>query len=400
MAESIDGTYHRLIQPYLPDTTVEHPSFPSTESTASSWWGKSGVTRSQTIENEPDSDGWRSPSPYSLTDEYEPGWEGVYQEWETYRTQDKLTTLTGELSSLERPGIPSWVYPSNNMRARAEVEALNKLSSFEVNYGVAMAEATKSVSLVTGNLKSLYRGLKSVKRGRFAEAARHLGVKEKPSKLSSKDVAGRWLELQYGWIPLMSDIYGACKDAESGLLKAGSHIHVTRNIKSRVSESSEESFHNLVPVRFKHTGVYGYKVRLDYRITDAWLANAGAGGILNPTEVLWELVPFSFVVDWAIPVGNWLNAMGAGAGLSFKGGSHTSYVRQQASRHAYWKGDRYTRNPSTGKYYGEINMSQKMEHFTMNRGVYHAPPFPTPYAKSPFSVAHGLNAVALMRAIF
>lgn len=33
-------------------------------------------------------------------------------------------------------------------------------------------------------------------------------------------------------------------------------------------------------------------------------------GLMDPLSVAWELVPFSFVLDWFLPIGSWLSARG------------------------------------------------------------------------------------------
>lgn len=44
------------------------------------------------------------------------------------------------------------------------------------------------------------------------------------------------------------------------------------------------------------------------RVTNPNFALANQLGLINPGTVAWEIVPFSFLVDWFIPVGAWLNS--------------------------------------------------------------------------------------------
>jgi hypothetical protein len=44
-------------------------------------------------------------------------------------------------------------------------------------------------------------------------------------------------------------------------------------------------------------------------------------GLLNPAEVIWELVPFSFVADWFLPIGDYLSALDAPMRFSHVGGT-------------------------------------------------------------------------------
>jgi len=39
-------------------------------------------------------------------------------------------------------------------------------------------------------------------------------------------------------------------------------------------------------------------------------------GLQDPASVAWELLPWSFVVDWFIPIGNWLECRGLASSLT------------------------------------------------------------------------------------
>jgi hypothetical protein len=61
------------------------------------------------------------------------------------------------------------------------------------------------------------------------------------------------------------------------------------------------------------------------------LATINSLGLTNPIAVAWELVPFSFAVDWFLPVGNTLSALTAGQGLTWLGGYITKRVYRAVS---------------------------------------------------------------------
>jgi hypothetical protein len=51
------------------------------------------------------------------------------------------------------------------------------------------------------------------------------------------------------------------------------------------------------------------------RLSNPSLAQLNGTGLLNPALLYWELMPYSFVVDWFIPVGDVLASLTAGLGL-------------------------------------------------------------------------------------
>jgi hypothetical protein len=62
-------------------------------------------------------------------------------------------------------------------------------------------------------------------------------------------------------------------------------------------------------------------------------------GLANPAALVWEALPLSFVFDWFVPVGNWLQGATAEAGLEHQFGFMTEKVlgyEQRANLGAYY----------------------------------------------------------------
>jgi hypothetical protein len=113
-------------------------------------------------------------------------------------------------------------------------------------------------------------------------------------------------------------------------------------------------------------------------------------GLANPLSIAWEVVPFSFVVDWGLPIGNVLEALTATRGLEFIGGC--SIVRGEGTIEAELK--------PTGTNTVLTPRTVECEYFSARRTKYGTFPRPMPYAKSPFSTSNTLSALALYHSIF
>jgi len=112
-------------------------------------------------------------------------------------------------------------------------------------------------------------------------------------------------------------------------------------------------------------------------------------GLINPAEVAWELTPWSFVVDWFIPVGNFLEALTARAGVTFIDGC--SAYKVVSDRHMTYMGYDSGALPLTNSF----GITSHCESYTRRKlGGF---PYPGFYYKSPFSSKHALNALALVR---
>lgn len=112
-----------------------------------------------------------------------------------------------------------------------------------------------------------------------------------------KDVSSVILEYRYGWSPLMQDIKAACdvisKPIPDAPIRASSSISFTYLVNNGYGDTPCQA-----------TDRCTIKGRV--RVSNPALDLANRMGLLNPASVAWEAVPFSFVVDWFLPVGNFL----------------------------------------------------------------------------------------------
>lgn len=192
--------------------------------------------------------------------------------------------------------------------ANDDIRTLNKLAesirghSFDL--GVNIAESKKTYGTIVGNLRSIGSALFALKRGHVTDALRQLQVPGKRVRhLRAKDVTGRWLEMQYAWRPLVSQSFEAAKALEALTGPRVLRFRVSSGTKRRTIEGSP------VPNCYKYPIHVTYSKKLIAELSE----DVGVGrslGLMDPVSVLWELVPYSFVVDWFLPIGSYLSALG------------------------------------------------------------------------------------------
>jgi hypothetical protein len=182
--------------------------------------------------------------------------------------------------------------------------------------GVDFAEYRQSLSMMASSVGTLIRFTKAVKRLDFLAAAQILKMHIVPPKVSRKRAwSNNWLEYHFGWEPLVRDIHDAC-DVLNNPLKRFEATRATRR-----EYDFRDIFVNYGSVtrtgwwRTQYALYQGGTVRT---IENATLHSLDQFGVINPATILWELVPFSFVVDWFANVGQVLASLTDFAGMTLE----------------------------------------------------------------------------------
>jgi len=178
-----------------------------------------------------------------------------------------------------------------SLKSRLVADTLNQFDAL-----TELAEVKDTFETIKNLLKMASRPLES-----FASLLAK--VRRNPKENIPKELADKWLETQYAIMPLMFSI----KDALE--------LHAKRNdsfVTTRVSNKLDGEFEvpDLSSTCFYQTGIWGCTIRGTSRSrysSDA-LTKIAESLTVNPSLTLWELTPFSVIVDWFLNVGEWLLA--------------------------------------------------------------------------------------------
>lgn len=305
---------------------------------------------------------------------------------------------------LSMPNIWAYSHPYRDVNAmnQAETEALNKLGDSRAELGTALLEARKSAGMLATAAVKLVKLLLHAKRGQWSKIPREFGIRNATARTragalardisgdGTRSLANYYLEWKFGWQPLAADIKGAHDILQQNLQKA-----LMLTARKGVTIRNDVTIRDTVvpPDAYDLNGycVREHRVTIDARLEDEHLHMAQQAGLINPLSIAWELVPWSFVADWFVPVGNTLQALTDTRGLTFVGGSRSvTGLLQFAVTHrkpSYWVGDRATLHGAS---------------FGNDREALSAFPVPKLYyqTKSPFSTSHILSALALIRQLY
>lgn len=193
-----------------------------------------------------------------------------------------------------------------NLRLHTIEELIANLNRTQFNLGLFSATALKTSDMVVGRIGSLIRSVRALRRGDMRTVFRCLGATPRRGvklsdnrRLQAEDVSSAWLELQYGWLPLLNDVY------EASQIMASTY-DIPRGIETKASKRHQASFVDWVPGDHNKRMKCVEQYRIIARHAEI-LDDSHTLGLNDPASILWEMVPFSFVADWFIPIGTYLN---------------------------------------------------------------------------------------------
>lgn len=348
--------------------------------------------------------GWIPPTGYSLQiKKYRRDYGSVYNKYSGSTWVSRVGCIGGTFGSFN--SLNNWDAAMTEATASAPlsntaalIAARARMKNMKVDLGVAFAERKATSRMLGDTARRLALAARDLQRGSFRDAARRLGIRGDPGKPRGSNWTNHWLQLQYGWKPLLSDVYGSC-DALSKREK--SDWRVTAKASRRESTSKTYGPTNQGSTR---NGDYSYAcgvelrkgvfVRIDAIPDNDLKMSLSSLGVTNPLLVAWELVPYSFVVDWAFPVGNWLSSLDAMLGYT-QAYTSTSYYNK-----CNWTSWGLSKRWSSTNYI-EADFDGSKECLWHSRaassGVPQAKP---PGLKDPRSLGHMANGLALLAQAF
>lgn len=271
------------------------------------------------------------------------------------------------------------------MLDQAVTQALLRLKNQKINLGAALGEAGKTVSMVNSLVSDVYKGYKALRKLDPKGAARAF------SQRGWKNIPDRWLEYQYGLKPLVQDIDGALQHLAQ---------QPVQNYRSIVRGRMVDDSYSVDWLGVSFPGISrGIRRKEEVAVILAYIPysmqtirNVQAGA--NPAATAWELTPFSFVLDWALPIGDYLSVFDAAWGWTYLYGCRSQFIKSKF--HLACK-----ERVSGVNTYRVLNArSGSYERVKFVRSLYSGSPLPMlPRWKNPVSTAHMANGLSLLASL-
>lgn len=184
----------------------------------------------------------------------------------------------------------------NDLIAKATIQFYQEAANTNALLPLMLKERQQTIDMVTEKVMKLV----ALKRNFLKE------MRKSWKRNDHKIVQQRWLEYRYGWLPTLSDINNLINKPLGlpGAICQGQAFG--RYVSSGHREGDWE---------FDQNGYISARVQALLIPRDPFMKSASQYGIANPLLVAWEMVPYSFAVDWMFNVGGYLEHLGALNGL-------------------------------------------------------------------------------------
>lgn len=329
----------------------------------------------------------------------------------SYSTTTYSGALTGSgyLGSLYPSFAPVTLPPIDlqYLDEKAKSRFLSEVKDQRVNLLQVVGERRQTIRLIESSIMRIVSAVSRLKARDYAGAARALGKVASSGRVKRFNrrvkhdyvsaLADAWLELQYGWLPLIQDAKGAAEFIAQRALNE----HRVRTVKSatstRIDSKALPSQSGSPWIRKTVYRRVTVKYVAYYESSDAVHA-ATQLGLLNVPAVAYELTPFSFVLDWFLPLGTYLSNLDSTSGLTWKKGCKTVFERIVVQAQTLPSRTRYS-GQSIGTVVavsGTASMGEEIVNVTRTK-MNSWPDIELPSFKNPASVVHVLNALALLK---
>lgn len=217
--------------------------------------------------------------------------------------------------------------------ASLRAKLIERAKGAEWSTPVFVGEGRATINMVTNAARTIGSAYRDLRRGNFAGALASLGIQgdarararynRQYGRDPTRAAGNAWLALTYGWTPLLNDAKNAAETlAEINLSEENRVIRVTaRTGKTDLIRYPDFTF----SVNPSIQGMQSSEVKESrfgvWRCKPTSWNNVGSLGILNPAQVAWELLPLSFVADWFLPIGRYLEGLDVPMRFQHLGGS-------------------------------------------------------------------------------
>lgn len=310
----------------------------------------------------------------------------VQNGWLNSKFEGVVPGFAGLFSTRKQGWFEHDLNHDTNFKDIANLKALAKLSQRDMDLGAAWLEREKTAGLLRGVATTAVDALRAIRRRSGRELLNALGLDHSGARGSG--FVNAPLAYWYGLTPLINDVNGAVQSLTR--LESDDWRVTTTGAHANVKEDS---------VVLPTGGAYAIRADRTYRQSCRVKISADQRPLTRQQDMLWslgldsplstmyEVTPYSWMLDWALPIGDWLEALNT---FKYYSGWTCTYSQFLQEKHT-WTGA-----PYKDAYVVSSNFSKGSGmHVHVNRTVTGIPLVGLP-VKNPASMLHMAKALSLL----
>jgi len=196
---------------------------------------------------------------------------------------------------------------SNALVTKARAKQVTRFASI----AETVFEARSTASMISKSIRRTAQIALYLRRGHWRSLSDQFSI-DVPSSVTrlkpSRRLADGWLELEFGWKPLVQTAYDAL-EAYQRRVKRGQYVSASSGspfVSHDLETHAKRVFEGKLSARATHCGY----------VANVGVVTLASMGFLSPAQIAWNLLPYSFVVDWFSNTGEALAALSSDFGLS------------------------------------------------------------------------------------
>jgi hypothetical protein len=217
-------------------------------------------------------------------------------------------------NALPNPGLIDTSVADLLARQRFISDYRSKRTKFQS--GVFLGEFVKTVQMISSPAKALRKGIDSYYRTvkKRLKKSKPKGRRKDDLELRKRIIQDTWLEYVYGWRPLTRDILDASNLAASSPDEVYQDLRGGAKITASNVHDQHRNAHFHVGYLAKTEGyvVVAYKGAIRASVTPPPFSEQLGLSWSNVLPTAWELIPYSFLVDYFTNIGAIIEAISTG----------------------------------------------------------------------------------------
>ena len=242
-----------------------------------------------------------------------------------------LVQYSDEPFSYAPGSLKDRLYAKAYEKFQGRLSTFSKDGSSAAELGATIATRRQSYDMILDRAMRLRLGFRAATRGDLTMLkvlwGKHSGIRG-----NAKRQGSNVLEYSFGWAPLAGDLAAAVEKLGGKLSPSRIKVHVDAPFGYSSGWQDYGSFQRVLTV----SGKLECTLRAGVRLTNPNTALLNQLGLTNPATILWEVVPWSFVVDYFVNVQVFLQSFTDLIGIELYGESHTFFSLESGVTQAKW----------------------------------------------------------------